>query len=103
MFINNQIVVDTSRNIDSFEYICLIYDYVETTIGGDKPGLSGNKRMDIYDGCQDKDSDGKDCLTWTKALIDIKNKPDDFTKWNVPIGLLDNNFCRNPEKKEEGL
>ena len=57
--------------------------------------------MDIYNGCQNKDVDGNTCLTWTEAYIDILNKENDYnTKWNIPVGLLDNNYCRNPELKE---
>ena len=43
--------MDTS-GIDSYEYICS-NECDETTGGGEKPGLKDNKKMDIYDGCQD--------------------------------------------------
>ena len=57
--------------------------------------------MDIYNGCQNKDVDGNTCLTWTEAYVDILNKENDYnTKWNIPVGLLDNNYCRNPELTE---
>ena len=59
--------------------------------------------MSIYNGCQNKDVDGKDCLTWTEAVIVVRDKPDEYLKWDIPVGLLDNNYCRNAKLDDKGL
>ena len=60
--------------------------------------------MSIYNGCQNKDVDGKDCLNWLETYRDVLNKEGDYhTKFNIPTGYLVDNYCRNLELKEEGL